>query len=68
MELLDAIRGRRTIRHYSDRSIEEDVLDQILEAAQWAPSACNRQLWEFVVVDDEKIRMRIALPAKTYLA
>ncbi len=52
METWDAIRARRNVRTYEDRAIAADDLDRILEAGRRAPSASNRQPWDFVVVTD----------------
>jgi len=52
MELFEAIRNRRSIRAYEPRAVEEDKLDQIIEAARLAPSAGNLQGYEGVVVRD----------------
>jgi nitroreductase len=52
METWDAIRARRNVRAYSDRPIDPADLDRILEAGRRAPSASNRQKWDFVVVTD----------------
>ncbi len=50
MELMDAIKGRRSIRKYSSAPIERDVLEDLLEAASWAPSAQNLQPWYLLSV------------------
>jgi nitroreductase len=52
METWDAIRARRNVRSYDDRSIRSEHLDRILEAGWRAPSASNRQKWDFVLVTD----------------
>ena len=52
METWDAIRARRNVRTYEDRAIAAGALDRILEAGRRAPSASNRQPWDFVVVTD----------------
>jgi nitroreductase len=52
METWDAIRARRNVRAYSDRSLDAADLDRILEAGRRAPSASNRQKWDFVLVTD----------------
>ena len=52
METWDAIRARRNVRSYDARAIERAELDRILEAGRRAPSASNRQRWDFVVVTD----------------
>ena len=44
------IRSRRSIRRYRAEAIAPDVLERILEAGTWAPSAHNRQPWRFVVL------------------
>lgn len=50
MDVLEAIRTRRSVRKYRPESIPEEKLETILEAARLAPSAGNRQPWRFVVV------------------
>ena len=53
METWDAIRARRNVRAYTDRPISAEDLDRILEAGWRAPSASNRQRWEFIAVTDK---------------
>jgi nitroreductase len=52
METWDAIRARRNVRSYQQKAIPGADLDRILEAGRLAPSASNRQKWDFVVVTD----------------
>ncbi|MCY4019491.1 MAG: nitroreductase family protein [Chloroflexi bacterium] len=52
-DLLKFFRARRSLRRYQRRPIPEGALDQLLEAAIWAPSAHNRQPWRFVIVCDQ---------------
>jgi nitroreductase len=52
METWDAIRARRNVRTYQDRLIPAEDVDRILEAGRRAPSASNRQPWDFVLVTD----------------
>lgn len=54
METWDAIRSRRNVRVYEQRSISESDLARILEAGWRAPSASNRQPWDFVVCSDRQ--------------
>jgi len=61
METWDAIRARRNVRAYVDRAIAEEHLDRILEAGRRAPSASNRQLWDFVVVTERSDLEQLAL-------
>jgi nitroreductase len=50
MELKDAIKTRRSVRRYKSRSVPKESILEVLEAANLAPTATNRQPWEFVVV------------------
>jgi len=60
MTILDAIRRRYSCRAYQEKSIEQDKLDCILEAARLAPSARNTQDWRFVVVTDRETKRQVA--------
>ena len=44
------LRGRRSIRRFTDQPIEKAVLRRLIEAATTAPSSTNRQPWRFAVV------------------
>lgn len=50
MEIFEAIKGRRSVRSYTNEEVTEVDIKTLLEAAIRAPSACNRQTWRFVVV------------------
>ena len=52
MEAWDAIRARRNVRQYQPDPVADDDLNRIVEAGWRAPSAKNRQPWDFVVVTD----------------
>ena len=54
MEMLGAIKKRRSIRKFSDKRISEDNINKILEAARWAPSGLNNQPWKFKILKEEK--------------
>ena len=58
--LLALMKARRSIRRYSDRPVSRAALEQLLEAARWAPSAHNRQPWRFVVMVEPEPRLRLA--------
>ena len=60
MDVLEAIRHRRSIRKYKDTPVEEDKVNTILEAGQWAPSASNKQPWHLIVVRDNTLRKKLA--------
>lgn len=50
METWDAITSRRAVRSFTDRPIEGNDLDRILQAGRRSPSSMNEQRWDFVVV------------------
>jgi nitroreductase len=50
MDVLEAIKARRSIRQFTDKPIGKDALEKLLDAARWAPTASNQQRWRFVVV------------------
>jgi len=60
MEVLQAIRTRRSIRHYKPDPIPEEEVNTALEAARWAPSWKNTQCWKFIVVKDEEKKAKLA--------
>jgi nitroreductase len=59
MELSEAIKKRRSIRVYKEKATEEQ-LRKIILAGTRAPSATNRQPWEFIIVDDQDTINRLA--------
>jgi len=50
MEVKDTIKTRRSVRKYKSSSVPKETILELLEAANLAPSATNRQPWEFVVI------------------
>ena len=59
-DVMKCIKGRRSIRQFDSKEVEEDKIQACLEAARWAPSASNRQPWHFLIVRDKKTREKIA--------
>jgi len=60
MDLMEAIKERRSIRKYQSEPIPEESLQKVIEAVRWAPSWANTQCWEVVVVRDHKVKSDIA--------
>ncbi len=60
MNIYEAIKNRRSVRSYQDKSIPEEILTRIMDAARMAPSGNNRQSRKFVVVTDVKTRVKLA--------
>jgi nitroreductase len=59
MDVFDAIRSRRSHRAFKRDPVEPEKLEQILEAAQWAPSPANNQPWEFIVISGDTGRKQL---------
>lgn len=56
------IQKRWSPRAFSDKSVEPELLNQLFEAARWAPSSYNEQPWRFIVArkEDEKAFIKLA--------
>ena len=60
MDTLDAIYGRRAVKHFDpDHEMTDEEKTKLLEAAIQAPTSFNIQHWRFVVVDDPELRKQI---------
>ena len=58
-EFFEVVRRQRACRTFRPDAVADELVERVLEAATFAPSAENRQPWEFVVVRDEGVRARI---------
>lgn len=59
MDVLAAIKERRSCRDFLAEPVSEEAIEQILEAATWAPSPLNMQGWEFIVIIDQEVKEKI---------
>ncbi len=59
MELKEAIMKRRSVRKFTDYEITNNEVNELLEAARWAPSWANTQVWEFIVVRDKDVIQKV---------
>lgn len=57
---MNPIFERQSIRKYADEEVTKEQLDNLLKAAMQAPSACNQQAWEFIIVSDENDKKAIS--------
>jgi nitroreductase len=64
MDLLEGIYSRRSLRKYTDRPVDRDLLLEIIRAGTWAPSGLNNQPWRFVIVTDGDLRGKMAALTK----
>lgn len=51
--IMDYIYERRSIRSYLDKEVEQELIIELLKAGMAAPSACNNQPWEFIVISEK---------------
>ena len=56
---LELVEARYSSRSYSDRKVEPEKVDYLLECARLAPSAVNFQPWKFIVVESEEMCVRL---------
>lgn len=60
MDALAIIHTRRSIRRYTQQPVPPALIDQLLEAATFAPSAHNCQPWRFVVIETAAVKAQLA--------
>jgi len=52
--MLNLLQKRRSIRRYTDKMLKKEDLTAILQAGLLAPTSCNKQSWEFILVEDKE--------------
>ena len=62
--LLEDMQRRRTVREYSDRPVDREVVEDCIRVAMTAPSGANMQPWHFVVVESPEIKKEIRQAAE----
>ncbi len=60
MDIFTTIRERRSCRSFLPDPISDEIIEKILEAAVWAPSAANNQPWEFIVITNKSVKKDIS--------
>lgn len=60
MDVVELLKSRRSIRKFKPDRVSREVVKSILDLARWAPSAHNAQPWRCIVVDDEKVKAKLA--------
>lgn len=63
MDCMEAIKGRRSVRRFKDRAVGKEIIDDLLSAAQMAPSAGNLQARDFIVVTDKMTKQKLTKAA-----
>ncbi len=59
LSVIEAIRTRRSVRHFKPDPVPAEIIDQMLEAARLAPSGSNRQPWRFQVITEMGLREKV---------
>ena len=65
--MLEMIIRRQSDRKYSDKPVENEKLERIIEAGRMAPSACNSQPWKFIIVTDPTLLRELGEAASAKL-
>ncbi len=60
MSTLEVFKRRRSVKEYVDKKVPDEVLQRILEAGRWAPSAHNAQPWRFIILKDSDVKLLLA--------
>lgn len=70
MDVLEAIKTRRSIRKFRKAPVPDELVQKVLEAGRWSPSSKNRQPWKFIVLKSGEVRKRLSefLPYGWFLA
>lgn len=66
-KILDIIKSRQSDRKYSDKPVEKEKIDRIIEAGRMSPSACNAQPWKFIIVDNTELLQKLSVAASAKL-
>jgi nitroreductase len=64
MDVIEAIKARRSVRRYTAEPISDEVLEELIDCARLAPTGHNEQPWAFIAITDPAVRARIAKEAK----
>ncbi len=59
-DFMKLVKSRRSVRRFLDKPVDPELIERAVEAATWAPSAGNRQDWEFAVAADRGVKERLA--------
>lgn len=58
-DLISSIKNRRSVRVFQDKKVDRKIIEEIIDLATHAPSACNIQGWRFIIVEDDKVKKEI---------
>ena len=53
--IIKAIRERRSVRNFEEKDVDKELLEKIIQAGKYAPSAQNKQPWKFIVITNKEV-------------
>ncbi len=59
-DFIEVLQNRRSIRRFTSKTVPKELVGKLIEAGMWAPSAGNRQNWEFTVVTSPVLKAQMA--------
>ncbi|QGY44486.1 NAD(P)H nitroreductase [Maribellus comscasis] len=60
MDFRELVNLRQSVRKYSDKPVEKEKTEQLIEAVHIAPSACNSQPWKLIIVNNPELKNKVA--------
>ena len=66
MELTTAVKERRSVRKYEERTVPHEVIEEIIEAARYSPSWKNSQIVRYVLVENHELKDKLATGDYSY--
>ncbi|WP_317169965.1 MULTISPECIES: nitroreductase family protein [Flammeovirga] len=63
-DYFEKINKRRSLREFSDRPVDKEVIANVIKAASCAPSGANKQPWMFCAVSDPEVKKKIRIAAE----
>ena len=68
MEFMDAVCARRSVRKFTEKKVERELIQEILKAGMAGPTALGKNPWQFLVMDESGSveKLKEALPYGQY--
>ena len=59
-EVLNTIMRRRTVRKFQNKPVPQELMDQLIQAALYAPTRLGKRPWHFIIITDPKVKEALA--------
>ncbi|MFO8077674.1 MAG: nitroreductase [Thermoplasmatota archaeon] len=66
-DFMKVIKGRRSIRSFQEKPVEKELIEEIIQAGRFAPSAKNRQPWKFIVITNRDLINHLSTEVKNQM-